>query len=53
MNFHHNEFCEFSICFIDHKVYSKEWIVQCVQGVKILKVLYLIKTKPLILKNYG
>jgi hypothetical protein len=38
MNFHQNEFCAISICFIGHKVYSKDWIVQCVHGVKILNV---------------
>jgi hypothetical protein len=40
------EFCAILICFIGHKVYSNEWIDQCVQGVKILNVLYLMK-------NYG
>jgi hypothetical protein len=37
MNFHQNEFCAILIHFIGHKVYSKEWIVQCVQGVKIFE----------------
>ncbi len=42
MNFHHNEFCAISICYIGHKMYSKKWIAQCVQGVKILNILYLM-----------
>ncbi len=42
MNFHHNEFCEVSICFICHKMYSKKWTIQCGLGVKILNVLYLM-----------
>jgi hypothetical protein len=28
MNFHYNKFCAISICFISHKVYNEEWIVQ-------------------------
>jgi hypothetical protein len=47
------EFCAILICFIGHKVYIKEWTVRCVQGVTILKVFYLYKTKPLILKSCG
>jgi hypothetical protein len=42
MNFHQNEFCAILICFISHEVYGKEWIVQSVQGVKILNVFYLM-----------
>ncbi len=42
MNFHHNEFCAISICFIDYKMYSKEWTIQCVVGVKIFNILYLM-----------
>jgi hypothetical protein len=41
--FSSNEFCAILICFIGHKVSRNEWIVQCVQGVKILNVLYLMK----------
>jgi hypothetical protein len=37
--FHQNEFFPISICFIGHKMYSKEWILGCVHGVKILNFL--------------
>ncbi len=45
MNFLQNEFCAISIHFIGHKMYSKEWTVECVQGVKILNV-FLSYVKP-------
>jgi len=48
--FHHNEFCAISICFIGHNVYNKEWTIWCV---KISMSFILCETKPLILKNYG
>ncbi len=41
------------MCYICHKVYSEEWILRCVHGVKILNVLYLMQTKPLVLKICG
>jgi hypothetical protein len=36
------EFCSILICFIGYKVYSKEWTIRYVLGVKILNVLYLM-----------
>ncbi len=51
VNFHHNEFCAISICFICHKVYSKEWIIWCVHGVKILSVFYLMQNQTIDSKN--
>jgi hypothetical protein len=53
MNVHQNDFLAISICFIGHKMYSKEWIFQCVHGVKILMFFILCKIEPLILKNCG